>query len=103
MNKIRVFLNVIFIIIFICLFTKFAINFGNDYLHNKQKSMNILTSSEVLDIVYNDLDVQEDEVSGLNVELTDNKNQYNITFNVNETLYEFKVHSTTGIILDSNK
>ena len=80
-----------------------VINHGNIISHTGMRRYgDILDSQEVLDIVSIYLGISESEVSELEIELNQDKNLYEICFNVNDQSYYFEVHSMTGTILNSN-
>lgn len=64
--------------------------------------MDILSDQEVLEGIYNYLDVNKDDISNLNIKLNNQENYYNISFNIDSKSYNFKIYSITGNILEVN-
>ena len=105
MSKIKHLVSVLSVTVVVGGITLYGINHGNFISHVGQRNVEEehLTSHEVLEIVYNYLKITKNDVSELNIELNHDDNQYELSFDVNDSSYYFEVHSTTGIILKLNQ
>ncbi len=104
MKKLLTLFKMLVVAIFIGGITLNAINHGNIISHIGPRNIetNIISNQEALEIIYSYLGISEDEVSGLDIQLMHEENLYDINFNVDDVTYNFKVHSTTGKILEVN-
>lgn len=101
MKKFKLLGTMLIVMILISGVTLSAINQGNHVSHGKHRNIELLTNDEVLDIVVNHLDIHSEDVNDLDIELMDE--HYELSFDVDSITYNFKVHSTTGKIVEFEK